>query len=145
VKIILRFAIIAAATAFLASCGTPRHQLLEAAPFQNVNADLYWSEGYPRAMFGPWATATSACRLRAPARVSIVRAPAHGIAHVETRNSKWVFGGDNEFAKCNELPVRAPFMVYRPAPGFTGQDELTFRVNFVNGEQRIVKAQLRVH
>ncbi len=138
----------ALATAVLvASCSTPgpTDKLLKATPFETVHADLYPSSGYRQARMGPWATASSRCGLRAPARVVVVKRPTNGAVSIQTRDSVWEFHGDNEFRKCNGLPVRAPFAVYRPDPGFTGVDGFTLRIDFVNGERRVLDAQMRVH
>jgi hypothetical protein len=97
-----------------------------------------------RSILGPFASLNDDCSVRSFARVRIIEPPPNGRADVIVRSGVASFEANNLFARCNGAPVTAPFVVYTPRDGFTGQDRFRFEVLFADGERRVLSPVLTI-
>lgn len=77
-------------------------------------------------------------------RVSIARAPAHGIAVVGPRPRHPEFPPGHPYAACDAALVPAVGVSYTPVQDYSGGDQLTIEEITVDGKREVFRIELKV-
>jgi hypothetical protein len=67
--------------------------------------------------------------------LTITKPPEHGTADYRNASDYPVYPTSNPRSVCNQRPHPGVQVWYQPAPGFTGQDSVSFRVQWPEGNE----------